>query len=89
LSATRSGPSCAKSPSTESPALRRSVLDSLATNDGVAPVTRDIADQIGYSTGAVHRTLEDVAALAFVQRESDPGGSHRWRLRDWVRERLR
>lgn len=40
--------------------------------------TRDIADQIDYSTGAVHTTLEDLAALAFVQRESDPGGSHRW-----------
>jgi hypothetical protein len=55
------------------PALRRRVLDSLATDEGAAPVTRDISDQIDYSTGAVHRTLEDLAALAFVQRESDPG----------------
>jgi hypothetical protein len=58
-------------------------------HNGAAPVTRDIADQIDYSTGAVHRTLEDLAALAFAQRESDPGDSHRWQLRDWVRERLR
>jgi DNA-binding MarR family transcriptional regulator len=71
------------------PALRRKVLDSLATDEDAAPVTRDIADQIDYSTGAVHRTLEDLAAVALVQRESDPGGGHRWHLRDWVRERLR
>jgi hypothetical protein len=37
----------------------------------------------------VHRTLEDLAALELVQRDSEPGGGHRWHLRDWVRERLR
>src|SRR5262249_15779550 len=70
------------------PALRRRVLDSLATSQGVPLVTRNIADQIGYSTGAVHRTLEDLAALEPVQRDSDPGGGHRWHLGDWVRDQV-
>jgi DNA-binding MarR family transcriptional regulator len=68
------------------PALRRRVLDSLATYEGGAPVTRDIADQIDYSTGTVHRTLEDLAALELVNRESHNSGGHRWQLREQGRD---
>jgi DNA-binding IclR family transcriptional regulator len=71
------------------PALRRRVMDSLAACEGTAPTTRNIADEVGYSTGATHWVLEDLTALELVQRTSDHGGGHRWEIHEWVHHRVR
>lgn len=62
------------------PALRRRALTYLQANPAQRPTARNVADAIGYSTGAVNRTLEDLAAHQLVIRHSVDGGQHHWQL---------
>jgi hypothetical protein len=69
------------------PALRRSVLDLLATRDDEAE-TSTIAEALGYPTSTARRTLEDLTAHELVRRvKHGEGKADTWLLGPWARDR--
>jgi hypothetical protein len=71
------------------PAARRQALE-LLVERGEAATTTDVATDLGLPNPSTHRVLEDLAAHAVIERESQgPGKPDLWRVEPWTREQWR
>lgn len=69
------------------PAIRRAVLDQLATYEDEVE-TSGVAEALGYPTGTTRRTLEDLAAHGLIKgHKHGEGTADTWTLGDWTRDR--